>query len=77
MEDEFVEKLRDFMQDCYGYYSVLTGESYGDEIKINYFQKRGKNFVTKKNDFGSQLIIELKRVQGNLVNTRGHHNFEE
>ena len=77
MEDEFVEKSRDFMQDYYGYYAVATWESYGDEIEINYFPKREKNFVIKENGFDSQLIIELKRVQGNLVNTRGHYSFEE
>ena len=77
MEDEFVEKSRDFMQDYYGHYTVATWESYGDEIEINYFPKREKNFVIKENGFDSQLIIELKRVQGNLVNTRGHYSFEE
>ena len=49
----------------------------GNEIEIIFFQKREKNFVIKENDFDSQLIIELKRVQGNLVNTRGHYSFEE
>ena len=77
MEDEFVEKSRDFMQDYYGHYAVATWESYDDEIEINYFPKREKNFVIKENGFDSQLIIELKRVQGNLVNTRGHYSFEE
>ena len=49
----------------------------GNEIEIIFFQKREKNFLIKENDFDSQLIIELKRVQGNLVNTRGHYSFEE
>ena len=77
MEDGFVEKSRDFMQDYYGHYAVVTGESYGDETEISYFQKTEKYFVTKENNFDSQLIIELKRVQGNFVNTRGHYSFEE
>ena len=49
----------------------------GNETEIIFLQKREKNFVIKENDFDSQLIIELKRVQGNLVNTRGHYSFEE
>ena len=34
-----------------GIMQLLTGESYGDEIEIIYFQKREKNFVIKENDF--------------------------
>ena len=62
MEDEFVEKSRDFIQGDYGNYAVVTGKSYGDEIEIKYFQKRENNFVIKENDYDSQLIVELKRV---------------
>ena len=72
MEDEFDEKLRDFMQDYFGHYAVLTGESYGDEVEINYLQKREKSLVIIENDFDSQVIIELKSAQGNLVNTIVH-----
>ena len=43
--------LQGDQRDNYGYYAVVTGESYGDEIEINYFQKREKNFVIKANDF--------------------------
>ena len=36
-------KVGDFIKvtkgDYYGYYAVVTGESYGDEIEINYFQQ--------------------------------------
>ena len=39
MEDEFGEKSREFMQDYYEHYAVVTEESYGDEIEINYFRK--------------------------------------
>ena len=77
MEDEFDEKLRDFMQGYFGYYAVVTGECYGDEVEINYFQKREKNLVIIENDFDSQVIIELKSAQGNLVNTIVHYSFEE
>ena len=56
-------KVGDFFKgDFYGYYAVVMGESYGDEIEISYFQKREKNFVIKENNFDSWLIIELKRV---------------
>ena len=34
-----------------GIMQLLTGESYGDENEIIYFQKREKNFVIKENDF--------------------------
>ena len=66
MEDKFVKKPRDFIQDDYEHYAVVTGKGYGDEIEINYFQKRENNFVIKENDYDSQLIIELKRVQRTL-----------
>ena len=47
-------KVGDFIKmiegDYYGYHAVVSGKSYGDEIEINYFQKREKNFVIKEND---------------------------
>ena len=66
---DFVKLIKDHY---YGNYAVLTGESYGSEIKIDYFQKE-KNFVIKENGFDSRIIIQLKRVQGNP----GHYSFEE
>ena len=66
---DFVKLIKD---DNYRNYAVLTGQSYGSEIKIDYFQKE-KNFVIKENGFDSRLIMQLKRVQGNP----GHYSFQE
>ena len=57
------------MQNYYEHYAVVTGESYGDEIEINDFQKREKNFVIKKNHSDSQLIVELQKLQGSFKRT--------
>ena len=74
-------KVGDFVKVIQGsferFYAFVTGESYGDEIESNCFAKQEKNFVLKENDMDSQLIADLKRVQGTLVNTRGHYSFEE
>ena len=53
MEDEFGKKIKSFYaglyyghyavvtgEGYYGHYAVVTVESYGDEIEINYFQKK-------------------------------------
>ena len=36
-----------------GYYRAITGESYGNEIEINYFEKRQHYYVLKENDMDS------------------------
>ena len=47
-----------------GYYAVITGESYGDEIEINYFEKRERHFVLKENDMDSHQSPDLELVDG-------------
>ena len=36
-----------------GYYAAITGESYGNEIEINYFEKYQHYYVLKENDMDS------------------------
>ena len=59
-----------------GYYPVITEESYGDEIEINYFEKRQRYYVLKENDMDSRTQTDLELVEGVLINTRGHYRFE-
>ena len=75
MEDEFVEKSRDFMQDYYGHCAVVTQECYGDETVSIIFRKEKRTLY--ENDFDSLLIVEVGRVQQNLLNTRVHYSSEE
>ena len=59
-----------------GYYAVITEESYGDEIEINYFEKRQCYYVLKENNLDSCTQTDLELVKGVLINTRGHYRFE-
>ena len=55
-----------------GFYAVLTEESYSDEIKINYFEKR--QHCVKREWYGF-TYTDLEIVEGVLINTRGHYRF--
>ena len=59
-----------------GYYAVITEESYGDKIKINYFEKRQHYYVLKENDMDSLAQTDLELVEGVLINTSGYFRFE-
>ena len=43
-----------------GYYAVVTQESYGDEIKINYFEMRQRYYVLKENDMDLHTQTDLR-----------------
>ena len=45
------------------------------KLKSVTFRKEKRTLY--KSDFDSQLIVELRRVQRNLVNTRVHYSSEE
>ena len=39
-----------------GYYAVVTGSSYGDELEMNYFEKKEKWWTLKENEWDSREI---------------------
>ena len=57
-----------------GYFAVATDKSYGDEFEIQYFQKKGKWWILKENDFESRLGNELKPVK-ERIDERFHYFF--
>ena len=59
-----------------GYYAVITEESYGDKIEINYFEKRQHFYVLKENNMDSLAQTDLELVEGVLINTSGNYRFE-
>ena len=59
-----------------GYYAVITGESYGNEIEINYFEKCQCYYVLKENDMDSHTQTDSELVEGVLINTKGHYRFD-
>ena len=59
-----------------GYYAVITGESYGNEIEINNFEKRQCYYVLKENDMDSHTQTDSELVEGVLINTKGHYRFD-
>ena len=59
-----------------GYYAVITEESYGDKIEINYFEKHQPFYVLKENNMDSLAQTDLELVEGVLINTSGNYRFE-
>ena len=68
-DDEEAIKVEDYVKivkgSFLGYYACVIGDSYGDEIEIQYFEKKydtsGK-FLLKDNDFDSRECNELVKV---------------
>ena len=61
-----------------GYYATVLGEGYGDEIEINYFEKKKKWWTLKENDIDCRERDELKKVPLTkiVVDRRLHTYFE-
>ena len=59
-----------------GYYAIVTGESYGEELEIQYFEKKEKWWVLKEHDLDSRPQTELRRVTKARVDRRMHYFFE-
>ena len=55
-----------------GYYAIVTGESYGEELEIQYFEKKEKWWVLKEHDLDSRPQTELRRVTKARVDRRMH-----
>ena len=59
------------------YFAFITGVSYGDEIEIKYFEKRGRYYILRENDLDSRYKQEKQLVAGILHKTRSHYSFQE
>ena len=49
--------------DIFGYYAVVTGEGYDDEIGINYFEKCDKCWVIQDHDLDCQEKGDFKNIE--------------
>lgn len=58
------------------YYATVVGSSYGDELEINYFEKKLGGFVLKDMDLDSREKEDLMVVTANIIK-RGHFTFNE
>ena len=58
-----------------GYYAMVIEHSYGDEFKVQYFQKNLGKYVLKPNDFDSSEESDLGKVEFEL-NARSRYTFE-
>ena len=59
-----------------GYYAMVVGESYGEELEIQYFEKKEKWWVLKEFDFDSRPQTDLRGVGKARVDRRMHYFFE-
>ena len=60
-----------------GYFAMVVGESYGEELEIQYFEKKEKWWVLKEYDFDSRPQTDLRRVGKARVDGRMHYFFNE
>ena len=62
-----------------GYYAVVLGEGYGDEIEIQYFKEIGygrkKNYVLADHNFYCREVSDLEKVVPIEIDGRGHFYF--
>ena len=58
-----------------GYYAVVTSEGYGDEVEVNYFEKKGKWWTLKEYDLDSREKSELQKVVKVDMDHRSHYYF--
>ena len=58
------------------YYAIVTAESYGEELEIQYFEKKEKWWVLKEHDFDSHPQTKLRRVTRARKDRRMHYFFE-
>ena len=78
--DTTVFKMGDYVQvisgNYKGCYATVLGEGYGDEIELNYFEKKRKWWDLKRNAKDSREVEELKHAQY-IVDDAGHFHFIE
>ena len=65
---------------CRGYYAVVQGGGYGDEIELQYFKensgKHGNYWVLADNDFDDREPSDLITVQPFEIDRRNQFYFE-
>ena len=57
------------------YYAYVTALICGDEIEINYFEKRNCYFVLCENDMDSHPVRDLQKADEKMMNSREHYSF--
>ena len=58
------------------YSALVTGNSYGGEVEIQYFQKQLKWWILKANDLDSIKPCDLEVLTKNiLIDNRSHYWF--
>ena len=63
-----------------GYYAVVQGHGYGDEIELRYFKektgKHGKYWVLAENDYDCREPADLAKVTPIEIDRRNQFYFE-
>ena len=59
-----------------GLYVTVLGNSYGDELEIQYFENSFSKYILKDNDIDSRPPNELVKVAAH-VDSRSRHTFYE
>ena len=76
-QGDYVKIMKGTFKEFFG---VVLGDSYGDEIEINYFKEMygkpyGRYWVLEPNDQGSRTNDEVQKVEPNLIDRRGRFVF--
>ena len=80
LEDDGNSKTGDYVKivkgSFNGLYATVLGESYGDEIEIQYFEKKFGKWIVKDKDVDSREPDDLIKVAGQ-VDKRDRYTFSE
>ena len=60
-----------------GYYASVIGESYGDELEIQYFERCQGKYTLKEHDLDSREAGDLKKVSVSSVDVLGRFLFTQ
>ena len=59
-----------------GYYAIITSNSYGGEVEIQYFQKQSRWWILKENDLDSMDPSDLEVIEKKVtIDNRSHYWF--
>lgn len=59
-----------------GYFALVTGDGYGGETELNYFEHRSKWWVLKEKDLDSRERGDLEKVENFTMDNRSHYYFK-
>ena len=77
VQGDYVKIMKGTFKEFFG---VALGDSYGDEVEINYFKEMhgkpyGRYWVLEPNDKDSRTNDEVQKVEPNLIDGRGRFVF--